>query len=247
MTFPTDAERFTFMPTYPAVSFHHVTKLYRGQSAPALSSVNLRIEPGEFVFLTGPSGSGKSTLIRLCLRESKATSGKVRVLGRDVSRLTARQVPHLRRRVGAVFQDHRLLAGRSVRDNVLFALEATAQDDRNSLDTVDEALSIVGLTHRESALAEQLSGGEAQRVAIARALVARPLVLLADEPTGQLDPDASEAIVDLLELVNQTGTTVVVATHDAGLVDRRPRRVIRLEQGMLTSDQVGGYLPVVRA
>lgn len=235
------------MPTYPAVSFHDVTKIYPGRGEPALASVNLRVEPGEFVFLTGPSGSGKSTLIRLCLRESKATSGKVRVLGRDVARLSARQMPHLRRRCGAVFQDHRLLPGRTVIDNVLFALEATNQDDDLALQTVHEALTIVGLAHRQNALSDQLSGGEAQRVAIARALVARPLVLLADEPTGQLDPETSESIVDLLELVNQTGTTVIVATHDSGLVDRRQRRVIRLESGLLVSDHVGGYRHEVSA
>lgn len=231
----------------PAVSFHGVTKAYPTQSQAALTNVSLRIEPGEFVFLTGPSGSGKSTLIRLCLRETKATTGQVRVLGRDVGRLTARQVPHLRRRCAAVFQDHRLLPGRSVADNVLFALEATGQDGPRSRDIVSEAIYLVGLEDRSHATPDQLSGGEAQRVAIARALVTGPRVLLADEPTGQLDPDTSEEIITLLDVVNQTGTTVVVATHDAELVNRRQRRVVRLESGLLVSDRVGGYLTGVSA
>lgn len=225
----------------PAVSFHGVTKAYPTQQAPALHEVSLRIEPGEFVFLTGPSGSGKSTLIRLCLRETKATDGQVRVLGRDVGRLTSRQIPHLRRRCAAVFQDHRLLPGRSVHDNVLFALEATGQDGPRSQAVVEEAIYLVGLEHRSHATPDELSGGESQRVAIARALVTGPRVLLADEPTGQLDPDTSEDIVRLLDVVNQTGTTVVVATHDAELVNRRQRRVVRLEGGHIVSDRVGGY------
>jgi cell division transport system ATP-binding protein len=224
-----------------AVDLSHASKRYAGSSRYALKDVTLRIEPGEFVFLTGPSGSGKSTLIRLCLREETLTSGRLAVLGQDVAALSARQVPYLRRHCGAVFQDYRLLPALTVTQNIAFALEAIGQDDRTSMQRVAEAVELVGLEHRANALPGQLSGGEAQRAAIARALVTRPSILLADEPTGNLDPESSEGIVKLLEVVHHCGTTTVVATHDSALVDRAQRRVIRLEAGEVVADAVGGY------
>lgn len=228
---------------HPAISLQRGMKTYPSSTRPALDNVSVRIENGEFVYLTGPSGSGKSTLIKLCLREERLSSGKLRVLGQDVARLTARQVPSLRRRCAVIFQDYRLLPGKTVEGNVEFALDNLGLSERETRMRAHEALEVVGMLHKLKSLPSELSGGEAQRVAIARALSTQPRLLLADEPTGNLDPDSSVAVLDLLRAVNKAHTTVVLATHDASLVNSHPGRVLRLENGNLVGDAVGGYRP----
>jgi cell division transport system ATP-binding protein len=217
-----------------------VTKRYPGSARPALDQVSLRIDAGEFVFLVGPSGSGKSTLLRLLLREERPTSGRVEVAGTDVTTIPDRRVPLLRRRVGCVFQDFRLLPNRTVAGNVAFALEVTDRPRHVIAAVVPGVLEMVGLGGRAGSYPGELSGGEQQRVAVARAFVGRPQILLADEPTGNLDPDTGAGIMNLLTAVNRTGTTVVMATHNAALVDAMRLRVIELEDGLLTRDQACG-------
>jgi cell division transport system ATP-binding protein len=222
------------------IRFENVTKIYRRTSAPALHGISLQVERGEFVFLVGQSGSGKSTLLRLILCEESATSGKVLVAGRELSRLPRRKVPALRREIGTVFQDFRLLPNKNVFANVAFALQVLGKSRQTIRAVVPETLEMVGLADKEKRLPHQLSGGEQQRVAIARAFVNKPLILLADEPTGNLDPTTSLEIVRLLDRINRTGTTIVMATHDNGIVDQLRKRVVELDDGELVRDQLRG-------
>ncbi|GAB48497.1 cell division ATP-binding protein FtsE [Mobilicoccus pelagius] len=225
------------------IRFQLVAKTYPRSTRPALDDVDLVVEPGEFVFLVGPSGSGKSTIVRLALREEGITSGELEVAGHDLRRIPRRRIPHLRRQVGTVFQDFRLLPDKTVEDNVAYVLHVLGTPPVEVRKAVPEALETVGLSDLARRLPHQLSGGEQQRVAIARALVRRPPLLLADEPTGNLDPDASLEIVRLLERINAGGTTVVMATHDDRIVDALRRRVVQLDAGRIVRDEAtGGYL-----
>ncbi|MFC5066075.1 cell division ATP-binding protein FtsE [Actinomycetospora atypica] len=218
----------------------NVSKVYPTSARPALDDVSMDVEAGEFVFLIGPSGSGKSTLLRLLLREETPTRGSVYVANWNVARLPNRKVPKLRQRMGCVFQDFRLLPTRSVADNVAFALEVTGKSEHTIRTVVLEMLELVNLTGKADRMPAELSGGEAQRVAIARALANRPLVLLADEPTGNLDPETSDDIMLLLDRINRAGTTVVMATHDRQIVDAMRRRVVELHLGKLARDDARG-------
>jgi cell division transport system ATP-binding protein len=228
------------------IRLENISKVYPAGARPALDGISLDIEKGEFVFLIGQSGSGKSTVLRLLLREELPTTGVVTVDGRNVGRLPSRKVPELRRRIGCVFQDFRLLPKKTVYENVAFALEVINKSPKSIRRTVPEVLDLVGLEGKAQRLPNELSGGEQQRVAIARAFVNRPLVLLADEPTGNLDPDTSQGIMSLLERINRTGTTVVMATHDNNIVDALRRRVIELEFGKVIRDQSRGVYGVGR-
>ncbi len=206
----------------------------------------MEIEKGEFVFLIGPSGSGKSTCLRLILKEDSPTEGKVVVNGKTLNTMSSRQVPKLRRTMGCVFQDFRLLRNKTVSENVAFALEVINKPKRTINKVVPEVLEMVGLDGKAERMPHELSGGEQQRVAMARAFVNRPLVLLADEPTGNLDPETSQDIMLLLERINRTGTTVVMATHDSNIVDSMRRRVIELSMGKVSRDQSRGVYGVGR-
>jgi cell division transport system ATP-binding protein len=222
------------------IRFENVTKTYQRSSEPALDGISLEIERGEFVFVVGQSGSGKSTLLRLILCEESATSGNVLVAGRELSQLPRRKVPALRREIGCVFQDFRLLPNKDVFQNVAFALQVLGKSRQSIKAVVPETLEMVGLAGKERRLPHQLSGGEQQRVAIARAFVNKPPILLADEPTGNLDPTISLEIVRLLDRINRTGTTIVMATHDNGIVDQLRKRVVELDDGALVRDQMRG-------
>ena len=225
----------------PVISFDRVSKVYPAQpNRPARDNVSLQIYPGEFVFLVGHSGSGKSTLVRLIIRELKPSSGTITIANEDLGSMRNWRVPYLRRNIGCVFQDFKLLPNKTVFENVSFALEVIGKN-RNVIRTqVPEVLRLVGLQDKLDKLPDQLSGGEAQRVSIARAIVNRPPLLVCDEPTGNLDPQTSRGIMDLLERINRTGTTVLVATHDREMVDNMRRRVIALDRGHLTRDQQRG-------
>lgn len=222
------------------IRFENVTKRYRGTKRPALSDVDFNVEAGEFVFLVGASGSGKSSCLRLILREDVPTTGRVAVLGRDLRSLANRKVPYFRRHIGSVFQDFRLLPSKTVAQNVAFSLQVIGSSRGFIQQAVPEALALVGLDGKAKRMPHELSGGEQQRVAIARAIVNRPKVLLADEPTGNLDPATSVDIMRLLARINAGGTTVVMATHEAGFVDQMQRRVIELKEGVLVRDEAGG-------
>ncbi|MBF0671509.1 MAG: cell division ATP-binding protein FtsE [Salinibacterium sp.] len=225
------------------IRFDQVTKLYAGTTRPALNSVTLEILRGEFVFLVGASGSGKSSFLRLILKEENPTKGEIHVLGQNVGRLSSRKVPYFRRNLGVVFQDFRLLPQKSVFDNVAFSLQVIGKSKGFIQEAVPDVLKMVGLAGKASRFPHELSGGEQQRVAIARAIVNRPALLLADEPTGNLDPATSAGIMTLLERISQSGTTVIMATHDAGIVDQMQRRVIELVAGQIVRDErQGGYL-----
>ncbi|MBW1603239.1 cell division ATP-binding protein FtsE [Streptomyces sp. JJ66] len=222
------------------IRFDSVSKTYPRQNRPALRDVSLEIERGEFVFLVGSSGSGKSTFLRLVLREERASHGQVHVLGKDLGRLSHWKVPQMRRQLGTVFQDFRLLPNKTVAENVAFALEVIGRRRGEIRKAVTEVLNLVGLGGKEDRMPGELSGGEQQRVAIARAFVNRPKLLIADEPTGNLDPQTSIGIMKLLDRINRTGATVIMATHDQQIVDQMRKRVIELEQGRLVRDQSRG-------
>ena len=225
----------------PVITFDHVTKTYPAQpKQPALSDVTLQIFAGEFIFLVGHSGSGKSTFIRLLTREIKPTSGKIYVADEDLTTMRNWRVPYLRRNIGCVFQDFKLLPNKTVFENVAFALEVIGKSRHVIKTQVPEVLRLVGLSDKLNSYPDQLSGGQQQRVSIARAIVNRPPLLICDEPTGNLDPQTSRGIMDLLERINRTGTTVLVATHDREMVDNMRRRVIALDRGHLTRDQDRG-------
>ncbi|MET0590937.1 MAG: cell division ATP-binding protein FtsE [Naasia sp.] len=224
------------------IRFEHVTKLYPGNSKPALNGTDVEIKAGEFVFLVGASGSGKSSFLRLVLKEDKPTSGEIHVLGQRLSSVSSRKIPYFRRSLGVVFQDFRLLPGRTVYQNVAFTLQVIGKSRGFIQEAVPDVLKMVGLEGKAERLPHELSGGEQQRVAIARAVVNKPAILLADEPTGNLDPTTSAGIMQVLELINAGGTTVVMATHDVGIVDSMKRRVIELIGGNIVRDETeGGY------
>ncbi|MBU6246052.1 MAG: cell division ATP-binding protein FtsE [Actinomycetales bacterium] len=228
------------------ILFDRVTKLYASQQRPALDELSLEIEKGEFVFLVGPSGSGKSTFLRLILREELPTRGSVWVAGKDLGKLSNWKIPTLRRQIGTVFQDFRLLPNKTVAENVAFALEVIGKPKSHIKKVVPEVLEVVGLEGKEQRRPDELSGGEQQRVAIARAFVNRPMLLIADEPTGNLDPATSVGIMKLLDRINRLGTTVVMSTHDSAIVDQMRRRVIELEGGLLVRDQSRGVYGYAR-
>ena len=221
------------------ISFENVTKDYKGGTV-AIRDMSVDIDKGEFVFLVGSSGSGKTTFIRLLLREEIPTQGRILVAGRDIANLSQWRIPYLRRNIGCVFQDFRLLPNKNVFENVAFALEVIVRPKHVVAAQVPQVLDLVGLSKKRESLPGELSGGEQQRVAVARAFVNRPLILLADEPTGNLDPATSQGIMRLLERINKTGTTVVIATHDSGIVDQMRRRVVELDHGTLVRDQARG-------
>ncbi|MBO0839254.1 MAG: cell division ATP-binding protein FtsE [Sciscionella sp.] len=228
------------------IRLEQVSKVYKTSTRPALKDVTVEMDKGEFVFLIGPTGSGKSTIMRLLLREETPTKGKVYVSNFDVARMARRRVPRLRQSIGCVFQDFRLLNNKTVSENVAFALEVIGKPRNTIKKVVPEVLTLVGLEGKADRMPHELSGGEQQRVAIARAFVNRPLVLLADEPTGNLDPDTSQDIMLLLERINRTGTTVLMATHDHSIVDSMRRRVVELEMGKVIRDDSRGVYGVGR-
>jgi len=233
------------------IRFDNVSKYYPGNQRPALNSVTLEIQRGEFVFLVGASGSGKSSMLRMILKEERPSSGKIHVLGQDLGALSNRKVPYFRRKLGVVFQDFRLLPNKTVAENVAFTLQVIGKSRGLIQEAVPDVLKLVGLAGKAGRLPHELSGGEQQRVAIARAIVNKPALLLADEPTGNLDPATSAGIMALLQRVNANGTTVLMATHDAGIVDQMQRRVVELVGGNVIRDERGGSyvtqaIPVLR-
>ncbi|HVM10357.1 MAG TPA: cell division ATP-binding protein FtsE [Acidimicrobiales bacterium] len=221
------------------IRLEHVTKSYKGSTV-ALRDVSVDIAKGEFVFLVGPSGSGKSTFLRLMTKEEEPDSGKIWVAGKEIGSLSHWKVPYLRRNIGSIFQNFNLLPNKTVYENVAFALEVIGRPKHVIKTQVPQILDLVGLSKKLDNLPSELSGGEQQRVAIARAFVNRPLILLADEPTGNLDPNTSVGIMRLLDRINRTGTTVCMATHDQGIVDSMRRRVIELDRGTVVRDQARG-------
>jgi cell division transport system ATP-binding protein len=227
----------------PVVEMRRVTKVYPGGHV-GLEHVSLRVDRGEFVFLVGPTGCGKTTLIKTLLRELQPTEGEVLIAGRDISSLPDKKVPQLRRRIGTVFQDYKLLPNRTVYDNVAYALQVIGASRSEIRKKVPDALRLVGLADKVKNYPDQLSGGEQQRLSVARAFVNHPPLLLADEPTGNLDPNTSIGIMQVLYRINRTGTTVLVVTHDREMVDKMRRRVIALDSGRVVRDQAAGtYTP----
>ena len=222
------------------IKFDNVTKLYQKGARPALDSVSLEVERGEFVFLVGPSGSGKSTMLSLILAQERPTSGRVQVLGKDLATISQRRVPLMRRKIGTVFQDFRLLADKNVYDNVALALQVIGAPRHRISTDVPGVLKLVGLDGKEKRQMHELSGGERQRVANARAMVNDPQILLADEPTGNLDSDTGLSIMRLLNRINSHGTTVVMATHDQSIVNQMRKRVVELKDGLVVRDQARG-------
>jgi cell division transport system ATP-binding protein len=224
------------------IRIENVSKNYRGSNRPALAAVSIEIEKGDFVFLVGASGSGKSSLLRLMLREDVPSTGSVFVLGENLVGIPSRRIPFFRRKLGVVFQDFRLLPNKTVAQNVAFSLEVIGKSAGFIQEAVPDVLRMVGLEEKAGRLPSELSGGEQQRVALARAIVNKPALLLADEPTGNLDPKTSDEIMALLDRINQNGTTIVMATHDRGIVDRLQKRVVELIDGRIVRDQkTAGY------
>lgn len=223
------------------IEIRNVTKIYNGAKAPALSNISLQVDRGEFVFLVGPSGAGKSTLLKLIFREHLPSSGRVFCFGRDTSAFREAELLKHRRRIGMVFQDFRLLRQKTVFENVAFALEVLGRSPREIRTRVPGVLERVGLDHKAKAFPAELSGGEQQRVGIARAIIRDPLIILADEPTGNVDRDNSHQLMELFEKINCGGTTVIIATHAWDIVDRMRKRVIALENGRIVRDERGGY------
>jgi cell division transport system ATP-binding protein len=222
------------------ITFENVTMTYPGQQRAALDDVSVQVDEGEFVFLVGASGSGKSTFLRLVLREARPTEGRVVVAGKDLSKLAGWKVPALRRQIGTVFQDFRLLPNKTVHENIAFALQVIGKPRDEIRRVVPEVLELVSLEGKADRRPDELSGGEQQRVAIARAFVNKPTLLIADEPTGNLDPTTSIGIMKLLDRINRTGTTVLMATHDSSIVDQMRKRVIELSGGRVIRDQARG-------
>ena len=226
------------------IQFENVTKIY-DNGFPALNDISFTIEKGEFVFLVGSSAAGKSTIIKLIMKEEDATEGSIFINGIDVCDLKRREVPYFRRTIGVVFQDFRLLPNKTVQENVAYAMEIVGASNKEIRRTVPNVLSMVGLSHKAKMYPSQLSGGEQQRVAIARAIVNNPVVLIADEPTGNLDPDTAMEIMNILEDINRRGTTVVMATHAENIVNKLQKRVIVIEKGTIARDEEkGGYTNV---
>ena len=221
------------------IRFEHVTKTYRTNIG--LDDVSVDIEKGDFVFLVGPSGAGKSTFIKLILKEIDADKGNIFVNGKDVTKMSNREIPELRRKVGTVFQDFRLLPKKTVFENVAFAMEVLHKSKRQIRKQVPQVLSLVGITDKAHKYPDELSAGEQQRVAIARAIINNPMVLIADEPTGNLDPKTADEIMDLLEQINLRGTTIVMVTHAKDIVDRMKKRVIAIDKGRIVRDREGIY------
>ena len=216
-----------------------VSKVYPGGSV-ALQDVNVHIEPGEFVFVVGPSGAGKSTFIKMLFREVLPTTGSIFVNGMDILALSPKEIPFMRRQLGIIFQDYRLLPDRTVFENVAFAMQVIEAPHRKIRRQVNNVLDLVGLRHRSNAYPNELSGGEQQRIAIARAIVNDPVFVIADEPTGNLDPDPSWDIMEIFKEINSAGTTIVMATHDKDVVDAMGKRVIAIEQGRIVRDEKEG-------
>jgi cell division transport system ATP-binding protein len=225
------------------IRFENVDKIYKGNIA-ALRDISVDVGKGEFLFLVGPSGSGKSTFLRLLLREDFPTAGRIVVAGRDISRLSHWKVPHLRRNIGCIFQDFKLLPARTVYENVAFAMEVIGRPRHVIRTQVPQVLDLVGLAKKAGRFPTELSGGEQQRVSIARAFVNRPLIVLADEPTGNLDPATTVGIMRILDRINRTGTTIVMATHDQRIVDAMRRRVVELDHGAMVRDDTRGVYGV---
>jgi cell division transport system ATP-binding protein len=224
------------------IRFDHISKQYRGTNRPALGDVSFEAQRGEFVFLVGASGSGKSSCLRLILKEERPTKGKIHVLGQDLGTISTRKVPYFRRNIGVVFQDFRLLPNKTVYQNVAFTLQVIGKSRGFIQEAVPDVLKMVGLDGKAQRMPHELSGGEQQRVAIARAVVNKPQILLADEPTGNLDPATSAGIMSVLERINASGTTIIMATHEAMFVDQMKKRVIELSQGQIVRDERhGGY------
>jgi cell division transport system ATP-binding protein len=230
-------------PSVPVVEFKDVSKVYAGSSV-GLERVSMRIGRGEFVFLVGPTGCGKSTSLRLLIKELEPSAGEIFIAGRNLNEVERSKVPYLRRNIGVIFQDYKLLPNRTVYDNVAYSLQVIGESRQSIRRKVPDILRLVGLSTKLHNFPDELSGGEQQRVSIARAFVNHPPLLLADEPTGNLDPETSIGIMQLIYRINRTGTTVIVATHDREMVDKMRRRVIELEQGRIIRDQVSGmYRP----
>ena len=226
------------------IQFENVSKVY-DNGFPALNDISFTIEKGEFVFLVGSSAAGKSTIIKLIMKEEDATEGSININGIDVCDLRRREIPYFRRTIGVVFQDFRLLPNKTVQENVAYAMEIIGAPYKEIRKNVPNVLSLVGLAHKAKMYPRQLSGGEQQRVAIARAIVNNPMVLIADEPTGNLDPDTAAEIMDILEDINRRGTTIVMATHAESIVNRMQKRVIVVEKGQIARDEAkGGYVHV---
>lgn len=224
------------------IKLENVTKVYEDNGAVALRDVSLNIDKGEFVFIVGSSGSGKSTFIKMLLKEVDPTSGSIIIDGMDITTLKRKEIPYLRRKVGVVFQDFRLLPSKTVYENVAFAMQIVEASPKNIRRTVPQVLALVGLSKKAKAYPNQLSGGEQQRVALARAIINKPPILLADEPTGNLDPETAWEIMELLQDINMRGTTVVMATHAKDIVDRMQKRVVTMQKGIVARDvREGGY------
>lgn len=222
------------------IKIDNVTKIY-DNGAVAIKDISINIEKGEFVFVIGTSGSGKSTFMKMLLREIEPTKGSIQIDGIDINNIHRKEVPYLRRKMGVVFQDFRLLPSKTVYENVAFAMEATEASPKNIRRSVPAILAMVGLSYKSKFYPNELSGGEQQRVALARAIINKPPILLADEPTGNLDPDTAWEIMELLKEINARGTTVVIATHAKDIVDEMKKRVITLQKGVIISDREGGY------